>query len=151
MSEGRVTYTFGPLERRGILGPIRAGQAGSLAASVLGAIAALDASPTPAGALAALALVALGAAGAFAPFGGRTVQEWLPIGVAFAGRRLRGGARFASPAAAVGAIARGRAVASEPWRARCHGRPPSCRASRSSVPPTGSGRSGPSRSGRGDG
>ena len=35
MSERRVTYTFGPLERRGILGPLRAGQAALLAAGLL--------------------------------------------------------------------------------------------------------------------
>ena len=33
-----------------------------------------------------------------APLGRRTVQEWAPIAVAFAGRRLRGGRRFRSPA-----------------------------------------------------
>ena len=57
MSE-RLTYRFGPLERRGILGGIRAGQAASLATGVLLAVTALDAAPTAGGVLvAALALV----------------------------------------------------------------------------------------------
>ena len=31
MSERRLTYSFGPLERRGLFGPLRAGQVGLVA------------------------------------------------------------------------------------------------------------------------
>ena len=58
MSERRLTYTFGPLERRGLLGPVRAGQAAVIASGGVGAIAALDASPSALGVLLAAALVA---------------------------------------------------------------------------------------------
>ena len=61
MSDRRLTYTFGPLERRGILGPIRAGQAALVATGGLMAIVALDATPSAAGALVAAILVATGA------------------------------------------------------------------------------------------
>ncbi|MHB1571668.1 MAG: SCO6880 family protein [Solirubrobacteraceae bacterium] len=89
MSERRMTYTFGPLERRGLLGPVRAGQAALIAVSAAAAIVAIDAARTPGAALPAVALVAAALAAAFAPVGGRTLDEWGPIGVAFALRRAR--------------------------------------------------------------
>ena len=84
MSETRQTYSFGPLERRGIFGPIRGGQVAILAAGALTAILALDHAPSAGGALVALLACALAAAAAFAPFGGRTVQEWAPVAMWFA-------------------------------------------------------------------
>jgi Putative type VII ESX secretion system translocon, EccE len=107
VSGGRTTYTFGPLERRGLLGPIRAGQAIVVVVSVLAAIAALDASPSQTGAVTAVVLIGLGAASAFAPLGGRTVAEWVPVGTAFAGRRLARHDRFRSGVARAGSVARG--------------------------------------------
>ncbi|MGH2858354.1 MAG: SCO6880 family protein [Solirubrobacteraceae bacterium] len=103
MTEERLTYTFGPLERRGLLGPVRAGQAGLLAVAVVAAIATVDASPSAIGALAAAALVALGAVSAFAPLGGRSVQEWLPVAFAYGARWARGQRRFVSRVPIVGA------------------------------------------------
>ena len=44
-----MTYRFGPLERRGILGQLRAGQAAVVAAGAVLAIAILDREPTRAG------------------------------------------------------------------------------------------------------
>jgi hypothetical protein len=99
VSEQRLTYSFGPLERRGILGPIRGGQAGLLAGGALAAIVALDQSPSASGVLIAMLLFATAVAAAFAPLGGRTLQEWAPVGVAFALRRPR---RFASGVATSG-------------------------------------------------
>ena len=52
----RLTYRFGPLERRGILGPVRRGQAAILAVGALLAIVVLDQSPTAGGALVATML-----------------------------------------------------------------------------------------------
>jgi hypothetical protein len=97
VSDRRVTYTFGPLERRGILGPLRAGQAALLAAGLLVAIVMIDASPSVAGAFVAVLALA-GAAGAgFAPLGARTAEEWLPVATAFLARRVTGRGRFRSP------------------------------------------------------
>ncbi len=46
VSDERLTYRFGPLERRGIFGPLGAGQAGVLGLAAVAAIVILDASPT---------------------------------------------------------------------------------------------------------
>jgi len=93
-----MTYRFGPLERRGILGPVRAGQAALVGLGAVLAIAALDEAPTGDGALLALLLFAAGVVLAVAPVGSRTMQEWAPIGVSFALRRARGLTCFRSPA-----------------------------------------------------
>lgn len=99
MSERRLTYTFGPLERRGLLGPIRAGQAGVLATGLLVAIIALDSSPSADGAGVALLALLAAVAATWAPVAGRTLQEWGPVLVRFTcGRR-----RFLSPAPTGGA------------------------------------------------
>ncbi len=90
MSFGRLTYRFGPLERRGILGPVTAGQALLLAIGALLAIAVLDQLATASGALLATGLFASAVVGAVAPIGGRTTQEWAPVATSFAFRRVRG-------------------------------------------------------------
>ena len=106
MSSQRLSYRFGPVERRGLLGPIRAEQAAVLAAGALVAIAVLDQAPTAAGALAAMLLFA-GAAGlALVPVGRRTAGEWTPVAATFAVRRVRKRTRFRSLAPARGALAR---------------------------------------------
>jgi hypothetical protein len=109
MSDPRVTYTFGPLERRGLLGPVRAGQAAVVAAAGMAGIAAIDASPSAVGAVLALGLVAGALAASFAPVGGRTVEEWLPLTLAFWARRLAR-RRFASGVASAGGHAPADAV-----------------------------------------
>ncbi len=95
MSESRLTYSFGPLERRGLLGPVRAGQAAVIATGGVAGIAALDASPSAVGVLVAGALVAVALAASCVPVGGRTAEEWLPLTLAFSWRRIRR-RRFAS-------------------------------------------------------
>ena len=101
-------YTFGPLERRGILGPIGLGQAAGLSLATLIAIVAIDLSPSAAGVMIAIAAFTTGAAGVFAPLAGRTAQEWSPIVTIFAWRRISGRARFGSPAPRHGMLARRR-------------------------------------------
>ncbi len=96
MSDERLTYAFGPLERRGLLGPVRGGQAAVIAGGVMAAIATLDASPSAGGALIAAALLAVAVGATCLPLAGRTAEEWLPLTLAHVWRRLRGG-RFASP------------------------------------------------------
>jgi hypothetical protein len=107
MSERRLTYSFGPLERRGILGPVSAGQAGVLATGAIAAIVVLDQSPSASGALVAMILSAVAACATFAPLGGRTVSEWAPVAGWFAARRIRRRTRFRSAAATAGTVARG--------------------------------------------
>ena len=95
MSE-RLTYRFGPLERRGILGPIRAGQAAIFGLAALLAIVILDASPNAGGALVAVMLFGSAIVISVAPLARRNVAEWAPVVVAYALRRIVGGARFRS-------------------------------------------------------
>jgi len=92
-----VTYRFGPLERRGLLGPVRAGQAALMALGAALAVAGLDVSPNASGAVLAALLFAGASLGAVLPFAGRTLEQWTPVLCAFALRRLGGGARFRSP------------------------------------------------------
>ncbi len=96
MSDRRMTYSFGPLERRGLFGPVRAGQAGLLVIAAVSTVVCLDAMPSATGALVAGTLLGIAATAAFAPLRGRTLEEWLPIGVAFAMRRVRRGGRWRS-------------------------------------------------------
>jgi hypothetical protein len=107
MTDARQTYSFGPLERRGIFGAVRSGQVAVLATGAVTAILVLDRAPSAGGALIAMVACVLAAAAAFAPLGGRTVQEWAPVAVWFAGRRLRRRHRFRSPVAEGGMVAGG--------------------------------------------
>ena len=104
MSE-RLSYRFGPLERRGILGPVRAGQAATITVGALLAIAILDRAATATGAV--LATITFGALVliALAPLGRRTAEEWAPVIAAFALRRLLRRGRFRSPLPTRGLIA----------------------------------------------
>jgi hypothetical protein len=90
VTERRLTYSFGPLERRGLLGPVRAGQAAVIATGGVAAIVALDASPSALGVLVAGALLAAALATTCVPLGGRTAEEWLPLTLSYWWRRIRG-------------------------------------------------------------
>jgi hypothetical protein len=96
VSYGRLTYRFGPIERRGIFGAVRASQALVLAAGALVAILLLDASPSASGALLAVSVLAAAAVMVVAPLGGRTLEEWTPVVLLFVFRRLTGRAGFRS-------------------------------------------------------
>ncbi len=102
MSDGRLTYRFGPLERRGILGPVRAGQAASVGFGALLAVASLNVSPNATGAVLALVSFGLFVALAVVPIRERTLEEWAPIVCSFLLRRVRGGRRWSSEAPAQG-------------------------------------------------
>jgi hypothetical protein len=91
----RLSYRFGPLERRGILGSVRAGQAATIAAGALLAIAILDRTATATGAVLATITFATLVLLALAPLGRRTAEEWAVL-AAFALRRLVGRGRFRS-------------------------------------------------------
>jgi hypothetical protein len=98
VSGERTTYRFGPLERRGLLGPVRAGQAALLGLAAVIAIALLDASPSIGGAVAAMATLGAATALTVLPLGSRTADEWAPVVATFTRRRLSGRLRFRSPA-----------------------------------------------------
>jgi hypothetical protein len=101
-----VSYLFGPVERRGLFGPVRGGQAALLAIGAALAVATLDASPNATGAVLAALLFAGAALGAVAPIAGRTLEQWSPVVCAFALRRLAAGGRFRSPVPLRGTRAR---------------------------------------------
>ncbi len=107
MTDRRLTYSFGPLERRGILGPLQAGQAIVLAAGMLLAILIIDRSPSPGGALLAVVVIGCASGVSFAPLAGRSAQEWGPIAASFASRAIIGRLRFRSPAPLLGTVTRG--------------------------------------------
>jgi Putative type VII ESX secretion system translocon, EccE len=90
MSEQRVTYRFGPLERRGILGPVRGGQAAILGAGLLLAVTLLDRAPSALGAVSGMATLAVSILLTTIPVGRRTADEWGPVLAVFMLRRFRG-------------------------------------------------------------
>lgn len=124
VSDSRMRYRFGPLERRGILGPVRAGQAGVLATGGLLAIAVLDGAPTATGAFLATALFAGSVLLAVTPIGNRTAEEWAPVATSFAVRRARGRTRFRSPLPTRGARLRAPAGSQPPELAEHAPAPP---------------------------
>jgi hypothetical protein len=104
----RLSYRFGPLERRGILGPVRAGQAATLATGALLAIVVLDEVPTATGALVATLVFGALVLVAVAPVGRRTAEEWAPIAVSFLLARVLGRTRFRSSVPTRGVVAQER-------------------------------------------
>jgi hypothetical protein len=104
MTGERLTYRFGPVERRGILGQLRAGQVALVAAGAVIAIVALDRQPTAAGAFLGALMFGAAVVAAFAPVGRRTAEEWAPIALTFAWRRTRGRARFRSSVPSAGML-----------------------------------------------
>src|ERR1700729_4006202 len=89
MTGERLSYRFGPLERRGLLGPLRLGQVATIGGALAVGVELLDRIGGGAGVMAAIALLA-GAVGlATAPVAGRTIEEWTPVGCAFAARSAR--------------------------------------------------------------
>src|ERR1700749_2961416 len=120
MSEERLAYRFAPVERRGLLGQLPAGQAGVVAGGAVAGVAILDQEPTGAGAF--LGAVAFGAALsiAFAPIGRRTPEEWAPIALSFAVRWARRRLRFRSRAPTAGTLGTERADEALPAGAADH-------------------------------
>jgi hypothetical protein len=120
----RLTYSFGPLERRGIAGSFAAGQVTVLAAGALLAILALDHFPSAGGATLATLICVLAGAIAFVPVGGRPAQEWLPIALRFGAAKITGDDRFLTSEPTAGmSVAGHHTVAGArrlPWRGRRH-------------------------------
>ena len=85
-----VRYRFGPLERRGLIGNLRAGQVLVFGAAVLLAILTVQAFKNGFGLALAVLELSLGATATFVPLHGRTLNEWIPVMASFLGRRLTG-------------------------------------------------------------
>lgn len=73
------TYLFGPLEKRGVLAGLRAGQLGLIAASFILALFWLNTLPASASLPLGLATVSGGAVLSWIQFNGRGVDEWIPV------------------------------------------------------------------------
>jgi hypothetical protein len=101
MSE-RLAYRFGPLEHRGLLGPVRAGQAAMIATSLVIALVALDNLPDEAGAFLGLATVAVATALTTLPAAGRTADQWLSVMSRFGLRGIVGRHNFRAPLPSAG-------------------------------------------------
>jgi hypothetical protein len=92
-------YRFGPIERRPVIGPLRAGQFAFLAAGAALALAALYALKDLVGVLLALLLMAGATVLIALPIDGRTAEEWAPVAGRWALRRrgARSGYRIGAP------------------------------------------------------
>ena len=113
MSEERLFYRFGPLERRGLLGSIRVGQAAIVLASVVGAVALLDQLPNAGGVVVGMLLVGAGAIGATVPFAGRTAEQWAPVAGSYLLRLAFGLHRHRSALPGIGTLAQTGRLATE--------------------------------------
>lgn len=108
---GQRRYRFGPLEQRGVVGPLGIGQVAVVAAAALLGLGAIYAMRNWIG-LALALLVLLGAVAViYLPFEGRTLEQWAPVGLRWAvglAERKRG-YRSSAPGAGVRIVA-GRSV-----------------------------------------
>ncbi len=102
MSETRLTYRFGPLERRGLVGPFSFLQVATVGISLVAAVMLLDLAPSAGGALLGLVLVLSAGALAAVPLAGRTPVQWLPVLMTYQLRGLTGARHFRSPAPRLG-------------------------------------------------
>ena len=91
-------YRFGPLDRRGLVGSLRASQVVAVATALVIAVLAMRTAPTGAGTVVALLVVELVAGACFSPVAGRSAEEWAPIAARHALRVARGGHHHRSAA-----------------------------------------------------
>ncbi|MEZ5101234.1 MAG: SCO6880 family protein, partial [Thermoleophilia bacterium] len=98
-------YRFGPLERRSVIGSLRVTQVAVLAVSLGTGVVLMRTLASGAGVAAALVVVLAAAAFCFWPVAGRTSEEWLPVGLRYASRLLRGRTRSISREPQQGVVA----------------------------------------------
>ena len=101
-SQAVYRYRFGPLERRGLVGSLRAGQVAILGVAVLLVIVIVEAIRNGVGLGIGAMILGVGMLGTFVPFGGRTLNEWVPVMASFFGRKLSGRDHYRSGAAEAG-------------------------------------------------
>ncbi|HEV7564536.1 MAG TPA: SCO6880 family protein [Microbacteriaceae bacterium] len=115
MTQGSTRrYRFGPLERRGLIGALRATQVVVMALALLLGVLAMRATPTGLGVLVAFVLVCAAGAFCFWPIAGRPAEEWLPIALRHLLRRGRGRSGYRSTAPTEGFVARPGGPVEEP-------------------------------------
>jgi hypothetical protein len=83
-------YTFHPLERRGVLLGLQAGQVVTLLAGLAAALLAVRTGPAVVGSVLAMAILATAGAGALWPLSGRPLAAWLVVSAGWIMRRHRG-------------------------------------------------------------
>jgi hypothetical protein len=98
-SETTPSYVFGPLERRGLIAGLRAGQIALIGFGVAGLVFALSVS-----AIVGILVLLLSIGLAFAPIGGRNADLWAPITTAFWFRRLTTGRQWRNDACRLGHV-----------------------------------------------
>jgi hypothetical protein len=100
---GSRRYRFGPLEQRGLVGPLTFGQVLILASAAAVGLAALYVLQDWLGLAVALLLVGGAAGVVLVPFEGRTLEAWAPIALRWALRsgEQKRGFRSASPGAGI--------------------------------------------------
>jgi hypothetical protein len=76
---GRRRYRFGPLEQRGVVGPLRIGQVAVIGIAGVAALACLYLARNWLGMALAIATLGVAAAAIWLPVEGRTVEEWAPV------------------------------------------------------------------------
>lgn len=89
-------YEFGPPENTTLVTGLRAGQFGVIAAGLLLAVAFVRADDSTVGFAGALTVVTVAGIVAFWQLGGRTVEQWAPVALRWAGRHLRQRNRYRS-------------------------------------------------------
>lgn len=118
MAEDARRYRFGPLERRGLVGSLRPAQAVVIAVSLTAGVLLMRVLDGGIGVLAALSVVLTALLFLFWPIAGRSAEEWVPIALRFAARRVRRRHSWLSSApdtgVAIGAAGRPEPVVSLP-------------------------------------
>lgn len=91
---GEARYRFGPLERKGVVAGLGGGQVACLGLGLVVAVASLRFLGPPFNMAVALGAVAVGLSAAFIPFGGRTIEEWVPAVSRWAAGSVTGSRRW---------------------------------------------------------
>ena len=101
MSAELRRYRFNPLEQRGLIAGLQAGQLAVIGAAALLAVGVLRSAPSGAGVLLAAAVLGVAAAASFWRVAGATPAEWAPVLVGWGWRRLHGNVLSDAPADAL--------------------------------------------------
>ena len=99
------SFSFGPLERRGIVGGLRASQAAIIVIACAAAVIVVRALPSGRGLVLGALLIAAACAIAFIPVHGRTLEQWSPVLLGWYLVRRRGDDRYRSAVPMLGARA----------------------------------------------
>src|SRR5436305_12899297 len=99
------TFSFGPIERRGLVGALKPSQAVVLIGASVCGVLVVRALPAGSGFAVALVVIAIAAAIAFVPVRGRPVVLWLPIVIDWVGLDARDRRSYRSRQPSAGTVA----------------------------------------------